>query len=654
MAEVKKAMGIEQPLLRPHCPLHSGLYEKMGQRIPVLIFDESHKAKDSKTLLSAAVRSLKYDHAFLLSGTPMPNTWQDLAAQLMLLPGGGPIVSPKHYAELFGDYDEKSHSARHPTGLRLVAWRRFVISVMFGRPREVLTLPPIEVHMEHVNMKQEPANIIIIDEFVQGARKQLHRARSSPRERSKHVKRALAMLARARRLGQHELLVDPLGEDSIEKQRFERRRAEYQMLFQEYLSNNDLSPEVQPHELGASQSHQFMEFYLEHREVGVESARKHQVPDGSEGSDDEEYAVPTGDSEDESDDGSEEDADGEEEEDSEEYPRESDNEESEVGSQVVPTEFDQEIMMPELSGQLDLTVAAQNGEFIVEDGDDEDKTHQKALKGIRRYFEEEAEDKGDPDDAGGPFAKRPPIRSDRNLTQKWLDRLAESDDTAIFNSRVSTVVSKIQSIRFERPRDKILVVSLSVMFLDIVKEALRRTSQQEPNMDSIVSEYNGSMNARERSETLRQFNHPNNGSVLVMLMSAHAGGGVGVNVTSASHMILCDVFGDPDTDMQAISRIHRLGQTRPVHLYRLFCPDSRIDTYVNDSRERKERLDSRERRKKKLAAVISKRRILARHDLEEWIPVKIPCREEFHRESAAARNHEAGADDGKQKAESVG
>lgn len=65
--------------------------------------------------------------------------------------------------------------------------------------------------------------------------------------------------------------------------------------------------------------------------------------------------------------------------------------------------------------------------------------------------------------------------------------------------------------------------------------------------------YNGGMNSKARSEKLRQFNHPENFNVLVILMSAHAGD-VGVNLTGASHMILYDVFWNSSTDIQAIGQ----------------------------------------------------------------------------------------------------
>merc|ERR1711968_338762 len=52
------------------------------------------------------------------------------------------------------------------------------------------------------------------------------------------------------------------------------------------------------------------------------------------------------------------------------------------------------------------------------------------------------------------------------------------------------------------------------------------------------------------------------------------GGGVGLNLTVANFVILVDPWWNPAVEDQAIDRVHRIGQTRPVHVHRLICVDS--------------------------------------------------------------------------------
>lgn len=50
----------------------------------------------------------------MLSGTPMSNSWEEFAGQLMLLPGGGPFVDLDHYRRLFGQWDAAQEIAAQP------------------------------------------------------------------------------------------------------------------------------------------------------------------------------------------------------------------------------------------------------------------------------------------------------------------------------------------------------------------------------------------------------------------------------------------------------------------------------------------------------------------------------------------------------------
>ena len=52
------------------------------------------------------------------------------------------------------------------------------------------------------------------------------------------------------------------------------------------------------------------------------------------------------------------------------------------------------------------------------------------------------------------------------------------------------------------------------------------------------------------------------------MLSTRAGG-LGLNLASADTVILYDSDWNPQADLQAMARVHRIGQTKPVHVYRL-------------------------------------------------------------------------------------
>ena len=59
----------------------------------------------------------------------------------------------------------------------------------------------------------------------------------------------------------------------------------------------------------------------------------------------------------------------------------------------------------------------------------------------------------------------------------------------------------------------------------------------------------------------------------VMLLSTRAGG-VGINLTAADTCIIYDSDWTPQNDLQAQARCHRIGQTKPVSVYRLLTRHS--------------------------------------------------------------------------------
>lgn len=53
----------------------------------------------------------------------------------------------------------------------------------------------------------------------------------------------------------------------------------------------------------------------------------------------------------------------------------------------------------------------------------------------------------------------------------------------------------------------------------------------------------------------------------ILLVSLKAGG-VGLNLTAATRVHLLDPWWNPSVEEQAMDRVHRLGQTQPVHIFR--------------------------------------------------------------------------------------
>ena len=63
------------------------------------------------------------------------------------------------------------------------------------------------------------------------------------------------------------------------------------------------------------------------------------------------------------------------------------------------------------------------------------------------------------------------------------------------------------------------------------------------------------------------------GNAPVFLISLRAGG-FGLNLTEADYCILLDPWWNPAVESQAVDRLHRIGQTRKVMVYRLVAKDT--------------------------------------------------------------------------------
>lgn len=63
-----------------------------------------------------------------------------------------------------------------------------------------------------------------------------------------------------------------------------------------------------------------------------------------------------------------------------------------------------------------------------------------------------------------------------------------------------------------------------------------------------------------------------------MLLSLSAGG-VGLNLMAANHMFIVDIHWNPQLEAQACDRIYRLGQLKPVNVYKFICTNT-IETQI--------------------------------------------------------------------------
>ncbi|XP_027645297.2 lymphoid-specific helicase [Falco peregrinus] len=127
---------------------------------------------------------------------------------------------------------------------------------------------------------------------------------------------------------------------------------------------------------------------------------------------------------------------------------------------------------------------------------------------------------------------------------------------------------------------KILLFSQMTMMLDILMDYCYLRNFKFSRLD-------GSMSYTEREENMHQFN--TDSEVFLFLVSTRAGG-LGINLTAADTVIIYDSDWNPQSDLQAQDRCHRIGQTKPVVVYRLVTANT-IDQKIVERAAAKRKLE---------------------------------------------------------------
>lgn len=142
------------------------------------------------------------------------------------------------------------------------------------------------------------------------------------------------------------------------------------------------------------------------------------------------------------------------------------------------------------------------------------------------------------------------------------------------SSKVQTFLELAEELRDNGHRA--LVFSQFVDFLDIVREQLDERGLHYLYLD-------GGTPKAARHERVGAFQA---GDATLFLISLKAGG-FGLNLTAADYVIHLDPWWNPAVEAQATDRAHRIGQSRPVTVYRLITKDTIEERIVELHREKR-------------------------------------------------------------------
>ncbi|KAI9505438.1 DNA repair protein rad16 [Coemansia spiralis] len=132
------------------------------------------------------------------------------------------------------------------------------------------------------------------------------------------------------------------------------------------------------------------------------------------------------------------------------------------------------------------------------------------------------------------------------------------------STKIEALVEELSKHRQGNANIKSIVFSQFVNFLDLIQWRLNRAGFSVCRLD-------GRMSPAQRNAVIQTFMTQPEYTVFLVSLKA---GGVALNLTEASNVYLADCWWNPSVEVQAMDRIHRMGQYRPIKVTRIIVENS--------------------------------------------------------------------------------
>ncbi|KAN0064789.1 chromatin remodeling complex Adenosinetriphosphatase [Thecaphora frezii] len=155
-----------------------------------------------------------------------------------------------------------------------------------------------------------------------------------------------------------------------------------------------------------------------------------------------------------------------------------------------------------------------------------------------------------------------------------------TDEHLVNNAGKMVILDKLLKSMKEKG-SRVLIFSQMSRMLDILEDYCLFREYEYCRID-------GQTPHEDRVAAIDEYNRPGS-SKFVFLLTTRAGG-LGINLTTADIVVLFDSDWNPQADLQAMDRAHRIGQTKQVYVFR-FVTEHAIEERILDRAAQKLRLD---------------------------------------------------------------
>jgi SNF2 family DNA or RNA helicase len=158
----------------------------------------------------------------------------------------------------------------------------------------------------------------------------------------------------------------------------------------------------------------------------------------------------------------------------------------------------------------------------------------------------------------------------------WLEQLRHLPKEKLQSPRINRVVEIVVHIMDQYPGESIVVFSQFPSLLDILGLILTEHAAIISHGFNVMR-YDSDVALSKRQDVVERFNQEKNKTVLLMTSESSSHG---LNLQNAAHVVQTEPWWNRDHEYQAYHRLYRQGDTKNVHVWRIFGANSTIDYLI--------------------------------------------------------------------------
>jgi hypothetical protein len=158
----------------------------------------------------------------------------------------------------------------------------------------------------------------------------------------------------------------------------------------------------------------------------------------------------------------------------------------------------------------------------------------------------------------------------------WLEQIRHLPKEKLQSPRINRVVEIVVHIMDQYPGESIVVFSQFPSLLDILGLILTEHAAIISHGFNVMR-YDSDVALSKRQDVVERFNQEKNKTVLLMTSESSSHG---LNLQNAAHVVQTEPWWNRDHEYQAYHRLYRQGDTKNVHVWRIFGANSTIDYLI--------------------------------------------------------------------------